>query len=126
MMVLFFMLAILLGATNASRSTFLIQFKQEVASSELLVSTAIAELERNGFHQIENKGNKELQYGNTAIWVRVASPVDGRLELSFLQLRGGCGDNPEVSGARELLTKVRSSLEAQFGVSIVIEGRMAQ
>ena len=118
---LIFMLSIILGATNSSRSTFLMEFKRGIVSSELLVTSAIAELEQSGFHRTEKKDAHELQFGNSAIWVRVASPTDGQLELSFSQLRGGCGNNPAVSGASELAAKIRMALGAKFGASKLTE-----
>lgn len=109
------------GSTNSSRSSYVLTFSAPTAS-EQLVAAAKAAFQERGFAPASDN---ELQYGRAAIWVSVHSPSAGELRLVFTQLRGGCGDYPEVAGAAEAVAGVRSTLESQFGPSQLSEAHRA-
>lgn len=120
-LILFLLILCLLGATNTSHSQFVIEFKRDTVPINSLIIDAIAMLEQNGFHRTENKNLIELQYANNATWVIVNSSGADRLELSFTQLRGGCGNNPKVTGANEIVTKLHRELVGRYGIAEISE-----
>jgi hypothetical protein len=117
-------MSMLLGATNSSNSSYSLEFSSK-PEAENLVSTTVAALEQSGFHKVGNDANLELQFRNLPIWAYVSSPKNGVLRLSFIQLRGGCGHNPEVSGVNEIIAYVRASLESSFGPASIEEIHLA-
>lgn len=77
---------------------------------------------QSGFHRVGNccsGAGIQLQYGNHPIWVNAFSTSPGYLQLSFEQLHGGCSNIPEVAGAKDVMTQVRTNLESQFGAALV-------
>jgi len=112
----------LVGASNSSRSTYVVRFSS-AASSVQLTEAATSEFREKGFHR--QGGGKEFQYKSAAIWVAISSGQPGELRLVFTQMRGGCGNNPEVAGAKEVVSQIRAALEAQFGPSEVSETHRA-
>jgi hypothetical protein len=104
---------LLIAATNSSQSSFSVTFPSGAASTEL-VSAAVAALKVRGF---EGPSPQELQYRSGPLWVSVTSPTAGELALRFTQLRGGCGNHPEVDGAVTAVDSVRQVLEGRFGPS---------
>ncbi len=125
LIVVLLLLPIILGATNSSHSVFRLEFVKSKPSSESLLAAAKVTLNNSGYHLIKNIVPNKLQYGDAQIWVSVLSPVDGLLELSFFQLRSGCGNNPEVIGAKDISVKVYEELEARYGDITVTEEHYA-
>lgn len=115
----------LLGATNISQSTFHMEFRRGIVSTEMLVTDTLILLEQNGFHRTNNKIFIELQYGNSATWVIISSLAKGQLDLSFTQLHAGCGNTPEVNGAKEIVISLSKKLEARYGVITILETHQA-
>jgi hypothetical protein len=118
------LMSILIGASNSSNSVFVFEFSSN-PTSESLVSAAIAALEQSEFHAVANNHRTELQYRNQPIWAYVSSPAPGQLHVSLAQLRGGCGHNPEVTGANETIARIRANLESQFGHASIAERHVA-
>jgi hypothetical protein len=106
-------LPLLLAATNSSQSSFAVTFASAAPSSELMPA-AVAALRAQGF---EGPSPQELQYRGGPLWVSVVSPAAGELAFRFTQLRGGCGNHPEVDGAVAAVDSVRQALESRFGPS---------
>ena len=124
---LFLLFPLIIGFTSSSNSTFIFEFSSSTASSDVLIHAAVSSLEQSGFRQVgsctgtrcSNTG-VGLQYGNHPIWVEVSSPSPMQLQFAFEQLHGGCGTgNPEVTGAKDVMTRVRAALESRFGLAIV-------
>ena len=101
----------LIAATNSSRSMYSVTFPSGASPTDL-VATAVTAFRANGF---TGTSPRELQYGGAPIWVSVSSSKPGELDVVFTQLRGGCGNFPEVDGARSAMESVRRTLEQQFG-----------
>lgn len=117
-------MSMLLGATNSSNSSYSLEFSSK-PESEVLVPATVAALEQSGFHKVGNDVNLELQFRNLPIWAYVSSPGNGMLRLSFTQLRGGCGHNPEVTGVKDVIANVLASLESSFGPASIEEIHLA-
>lgn len=122
------LLPLLIGSSSSSNSTFVLEFTSSSATSDALISAAISSLEQSGFHRAGSccsDNGIELQYGHRPVFVYVSSSTSGQLQLSFEELRGGCSSIPEVAGAKDIATRVRSNIESRFGPAVVTEAHAA-
>ena len=104
-----------LAATSSSHSIYSIRFPDKALTAEQLVALAVSVLQEEGYRTKSTISPVKLQLQESPLWVTVQSPSAGTLELSFTQLRGGCGHNPEVAGSRAAAEKVRKAIEARLG-----------
>ncbi len=118
------LLTVLLGATSSSSSVLALEFSSKPPST-VLSDAAVRALERSGFRVTERTPHIVLQYGGHAIWATVSSVSAGSVSVSLRELRGGCGHNPEVTGAKVLFAGVRASLESEFGPGEAKESHVA-
>jgi hypothetical protein len=108
-------LPLLVAATNSSHSDYIATFSSKPSSSDL-VSAAVDAFRAQGFY---GSSPDELKHQKASLWLAIASPAPGELSLRFTQLRGGCGNYPEVDGATADVDAVRQALEKRFGPSQV-------
>lgn len=114
-----------LGATNSSHSTYNIHFPAGIVTTEQAVALAASALQEQGYQGEATSSSANLQLQASPIWVAVHSPAPGVLELSFTQLRGGCGHNPEVVGSRVAAESVQRAIEARVGTTAAQQSHKA-
>jgi hypothetical protein len=108
-------LPLLVAATNSSHSSYIATFSSQPSSPEL-VAAAMEAFRSQGFY---GSSPDDLKHHKASLWLAIASPAPGELSLRFTQLRGGCGNYPEVDGATADVDALRQALEKRFGPSKV-------
>ena len=106
----------LFGFSSSSNSIYVVAFDKAGIPSEELTEAAIAQMQALGFHAAyPNPSEYSYQYQAFSIWAQVYSPAPGKLQVAFINLRGGCSYRKEVEGSRKILGELLSAMEEKYG-----------